>query len=133
MKKFLISVVILSLFSTSIFAARATAKFQSESYTLNITYNDTITPGNAIFARMTVTIPKNHKKTKTDSERNRPTCCIDVIPDSQAIIHLSKTTGWGYSELGNMPISELSYWCSQAITYSINNSNALEEQCSNLT
>ncbi|MBR1640558.1 MAG: M23 family metallopeptidase [Treponema sp.] len=82
MKKFLISAVILSLFSTSIFAARATAKFQSESYTLNITYNDTITPGNAIFARMTVTIPKNHKKTKTDSERK---AVLQLLQDKKII------------------------------------------------
>lgn len=55
---------------------------------------------------------------------------MNLLPDSQTIIHLAKTTGWQYSELGNMPISELTYWCNQAIKYSLNNSNALEEQCS---
>ena len=39
-------------------------------------------------------------------------------------------TGWQYSELGNMPISELTYWCNQAINYSMKYNKAMEESCS---
>ena len=43
-----------------IFAANA--KYDSENYNLNLEYNDVITPGDAIFVRMNITVPKNHKK-----------------------------------------------------------------------
>ena len=46
-----------------------TAFFQSENYNLTVTYNETIVPGDAVFVRMSVTLPKNHKKTKNDSEK----------------------------------------------------------------
>ena len=45
------------------------AVFQSENYTLNVEYNDTLVPGDAVFVRMSITLPKNHKKGKTDSEK----------------------------------------------------------------
>ena len=46
--------------------------------------------------------------------------CIDVLPDSQSIIHLCKTTGWQYSEIAEMTIQQLTYWCNQAIKYTNN-------------
>ena len=46
-----------------------TAFFQSEEYNLSVTYNETIVPGDAVFVRMSVTLPKNHKKAKSDSEK----------------------------------------------------------------
>lgn len=52
---------------TLLFAA--TAKYQSENYNINITYNDTIVPGDAVFARMTFTLQKFHKKNKNEPEK----------------------------------------------------------------
>ena len=46
-----------------------TAKYQSENYSLSVTYNDTIVPGDAVFIRMSITVPKNHKKTKNDTDK----------------------------------------------------------------
>ena len=45
------------------------AKYQSSDYNLQVTYNDVITPGDAIFVRMTVSTPKNHKKSKIEYEK----------------------------------------------------------------
>ena len=42
----------------------ASAKYESDNYNLNLIYNEVITPGDAIFVRMAITLPKNHKKTK---------------------------------------------------------------------
>ena len=50
-----------------IFAANA--KYDSENYNLNLEYNDVITPGDAIFVRMNITVPKNHKKNKNEPEK----------------------------------------------------------------
>jgi len=47
----------------------ANAKYLSDDYNLYVSYNDIITPGDAIFVRMTITNSKNHKKGKPDSER----------------------------------------------------------------
>ena len=60
------------------------------------------------------------------SSENQPT----YLPDSQSIIHLSKTTGWQYSEICEMPIPVLAYWCNQAIKYTNNRNEEIEEQCS---
>jgi hypothetical protein len=65
-KKLFIALVLLTQISLC-FAK--TAFFQSENYNLTVTYNETIVPGDAVFVRMSVTLPKNHKKTKNDSEK----------------------------------------------------------------
>ena len=61
MKKTLLALFCLFQFSL-IFAVNA--KYESEDYNLNLDYNDVITPGDAIFVRMTSTIipPKFEKK-----------------------------------------------------------------------
>ncbi len=46
-----------------------TAFFSSENYNLTVTYNETIVPGDAVFVRMSVTLPKNHKKSKNDQDK----------------------------------------------------------------
>ncbi len=66
--------VILTLFSTFTFAE--TAVYQTENYILNVSYNETLVPGDAIFVRLTVSIPKNaipksHKKTEKFVEPER--------------------------------------------------------------
>jgi hypothetical protein len=79
MKKIITSIlVICSAFA--LFAA--TAKYQSEAYSINVTYNDVITPGDAIFARMTITTPKNHKKGKTEVERK---AALQLLQDKKVI------------------------------------------------
>ena len=50
-----------------IFAANA--KYDSENYNLSLEYNDVITPGDAIFVRMNITVPKTHKKNKNEPEK----------------------------------------------------------------
>lgn len=63
-KTFILTMILIH--SAAIFAA--TAKYQDENYTINVHYNDTAVPGDAIFVRMEINTPKNHKKTKTESE-----------------------------------------------------------------
>lgn len=46
-----------------------TASFSSDNYNISVTYNETIVPGDAVFVRMSVTLPKNHKKTKSDADK----------------------------------------------------------------
>ena len=60
----------------------ATSKYYSENYAINVTYNEAITPGDAVFVRMTVTFPKNHKKTKADSERR---ATLQLLQDKKVI------------------------------------------------
>ena len=79
MKKFL-SIVLVMINAFCIFAANA--KYQGENYTINVIYNDTITPGDAVFARMTVTIPKNHKKNKPEAEKR---AVLQLLQDKKVI------------------------------------------------
>ena len=66
MKKLLLTLLcVLQL--NFIFAANA--KYDSENYNLSLEYNDVITPGDAIFVRMNITVPKTHKKTKNEVEK----------------------------------------------------------------
>lgn len=65
MKK-LLTILILINFGL-LFAA--SAKYESENYNLNLVYNDVISPGDAIFVRMNITIPKTHKKSKNEPEK----------------------------------------------------------------
>ena len=66
MKK--ICLIFLGLLQFSfIFAAKA--KFSCDEYILNVEYNDIIIPGDAVFVRLSVTNPKNHKKNKNDYEK----------------------------------------------------------------
>ncbi|MBR4179873.1 MAG: M23 family metallopeptidase [Treponema sp.] len=66
MKKFLILLVAFLEFG---FCFAKTAVFQSENYNLTVTYNETLVPGDAVFVRMEISTPKNHKKSKNDSEK----------------------------------------------------------------
>jgi len=57
------------LFLASSFLFGATARYQDENYTIDVQYNDEVSAGDAIFVRMTLETPKNHKKLKSESER----------------------------------------------------------------
>lgn len=46
------------------------------------------------------------------------------------IIHLCKITGWQYSEISEMPIQTLIYWCNQALKYTNKINSETEELCS---
>lgn len=61
----------------------ATAAFQSENYTLSVKYNGTITPGDAIFVRMNISIPKNNKK-KYDTNQFKAT--LQLIQDGKNVL-----------------------------------------------
>lgn len=60
---------ILAAFIQASFCFAKTAVFQSENYHLSVIYNETLVPGDAVFVRMSVTLPKNHKKNKNDNEK----------------------------------------------------------------
>ena len=66
MKKIILAIAVFIQFS---FCFGKTAVFNSDNYNLTVTYNETIVPGDAVFVRMSVTLPKNHKKNKNDSEK----------------------------------------------------------------
>ena len=78
MKKLLLTTLCLLQIFT-LFAA--TAKYQSQDYDLSIQYNDVITPGDAIFARMTVILPKNHKKSKDFTQK----ATLQMLSDKKVI------------------------------------------------
>ena len=63
-----IVVVLAALVQLSVCFAK-NAVFQSENYNLSVTYNEVLVPGDAIFVRMEITTPKNHKKSKTETEK----------------------------------------------------------------
>ena len=79
MKKILLALFCLLQFNL-IFAF--TAKYESENYNLNVTYNEVITPGDAIFVRMNITTPKNHKKSKNDPEKK---ATLQLLQDKKVI------------------------------------------------
>ena len=79
MKKFLLAIFCL-LQLTFVFAK--SAKFESEDYNLSLNYNDVITPGDAIFVRMNITVPKNHKKTKNEPEKK---ATLQLLQDKKVI------------------------------------------------
>lgn len=79
MKKFLVILLITLQFSL-LFGA--TAKYQSEEYNIFVNYNDKITQGDAIFVKMTITLPKTHKKSKIDSEKK---ATLQLLQDKKVI------------------------------------------------
>lgn len=69
MKKNIISFLILAVFQISgLFAT--TAKYETETYTLTVNYQDILVPGDAIFVRLSITttpvVDKKHKKNKVE-------------------------------------------------------------------
>ena len=79
MKKTLFAAILLSCFS---FCFAATAKYQSEEYNIFVNYNDVITPGDAVFVRMSITTPKTHKKSKNDSDKK---AALQLLQDKKVI------------------------------------------------
>lgn len=80
MKKLLLTIFcVLQIFT--VFAA--SAKYNSEDYNLNLDYNDEIVPGDAVFVRMTVSIPKNHKKSKTNDIDQKAT--LQLLSEKKVI------------------------------------------------
>ena len=61
-------IIILFSMSTCLCFAK-NAVFQSENFSLSVEYNETLVPGDAVFVRMSITVPKSHKKSKSDSEK----------------------------------------------------------------
>ena len=82
------------------------AKYESELYTLNVTYNEKIIPGDAVFARMKITTPKKKGKLETDKKAS-----LILIQDKKAIetspfyqIDFNKKTNT-LEMLGSVPVS----------------------------
>ena len=46
---------------------------------------------------------------------------------AECIIHLSKTTGWSYSDIKEMPLQDLGFWVSEAMKYSLKKKESIEE------
>lgn len=67
-KIFLLITFLLQCFTLSaqnIERTTSTAKYQEEDCNIYVIYNDSVVPGDAIFVRMMIQTPKNHKKDKT--------------------------------------------------------------------
>ena len=78
MKKFFLLIV--GLFQVAILFA-TNAKYKCDDYYLNITYNEVITPGDAIFARLAITTPKNHKMAKADERK----ATLQLLKDKKVV------------------------------------------------
>jgi len=81
MKKLLLTIFCIFNFS---FIFAANAKYLSEDYNLYVSYNDIITPGDAIFVRMKITYSKNHKKNKNETEKK---ATLQLLKDKKIIEH----------------------------------------------
>ena len=73
-KLFLAVTILFSFFAAGLEAENAV--YQTENYILNVSYNETLVPGDAVFVRLTVSIPKNaipksHKKNEKYVEPER--------------------------------------------------------------
>lgn len=68
MKLFKKTFILTLIFVQCAFCFATSARYQDENYIINVHYNDTVIPGDAIFVRMEINTPKNHKKNKSDSE-----------------------------------------------------------------
>lgn len=79
MKKYIFALI---CFINLSFLSAANAKYLSEDNNLYVSYNDIITPGDAIFVRMTLTNPKNHKKNKTETEKK---ASLQLLQDKKVI------------------------------------------------
>ncbi len=79
MKKTLLAILVIFQFSM-LFAV--SAKYESEEYSLSVNYNDVISPGDAIFVRMIVSSPKNHKKSKNEAEKK---ASLQLLQDKKVI------------------------------------------------
>lgn len=79
MKKLLIAFVL--VIQAALCFAK-TAVFQSENYSLNVIYNETLVPGDAIFVRMSITVPKTHKKSKTEADKK---AALQLFQDKKVI------------------------------------------------
>lgn len=105
MKKIIFAFLCLLNIST---LCAANAKYLSEDYNLYVSYNDIITPGDAIFVRMTITNPKNHKKTKSETERK---ATLQLLQDKKVIERASfyqinkKKSGTSTEMLCGIPVS----------------------------
>lgn len=69
MKKFKYILIAALFVFNSFLLFSENAVYQSENYTVNVTYNESLVPGDAIFVRFLLTVPKNaipksHKKDK---------------------------------------------------------------------
>ena len=56
-------IILLSMSACLCFAKNAV--FHSDNYSLSVEYNETLVPGDAVFVRMSITVPKSHKKSTT--------------------------------------------------------------------
>ena len=85
----------------------ASAKYESDNYNLNLIYNEVITPGDAIFVRMAITLPKNHKKTKNEPDKK---ATLQLLQDKKVIesapFYYLKNKKTNYTEmLCGIPVS----------------------------
>lgn len=114
-KLFLVTLCLLQ----SLFLFGAAAKYESEQYDLYVSYNDVITPGDAIFVRMKISSPKSIKKEKDDIEKK---ATLQLIRNKKVIeevpfYSLSKSTKQTTVELlCGLPVS---MWLSNEGEYSV--------------
>lgn len=99
---FLIFAQISFLFATK-------AKYDTENYSFSVVYNETITPGDAIFAKLSVTNAKNHKKGKNETERKATLQLLNEkkVVTSSPFYEIPKTKKQNYTQmLCGLPVSQ---------------------------
>ena len=108
------TLVILAALLQTIQLFAATAKYQAEDYTINVSYTNEIVPGDAVFVRMIITTPKNHKMAKADERK----ASLQLIQDNKKVVEsapfyaIGKKKSQNYAEmLCGVPVS---LWITEA-------------------
>ncbi|MCQ2240582.1 M23 family metallopeptidase [Treponema sp.] len=123
MKKFKLIFTAVFIFITTASFARQAA-FNGENYTISLNYNETASPGDAVFVRMKIA---RNKSVKTDFSQSEAK--LELFIDGKSVrssdfYTLGKATKAGKTMLTGIPLS--SWWtnenkCFLKITYSIQN------------
>lgn len=126
-KKRITLALILILFGGALFAASAV--YNGEEYSLKVSYNDKIVPGDAVFVRMNFTYGKALKKTKTEHDKNAVLQLYkdNKIVEKSAFYSLNKPSKktLPYDFLAGIPLST---WINDG-NYSLKVVFYLDDQC----
>jgi len=71
----------LMLINAGLFAK--TAHYSTDNYSISLTYNETLVPGDAVFVRMQIVPAKNHKKSKVEVEKK---AALQLIQDNEKVL-----------------------------------------------
>lgn len=124
-KLFTITALLFVMFGSALFAK--TAHYSTDNYTLSLSYNEMLVPGDAVFVRMQIVPSKNHKKSKTEFERK---AALQLVQENGKVLETaafyipSKRKNPASTEyLAGVPVS---LWLAEG-NYSLKISAALED------